>query len=88
MTQKNKKQKGSRDTIIEHKTGKISKIIKLEYIAEINCWCGETLTIDSSKSIMENCCPGCGSPYKLINQEWTPEEQENFMKLKGLVKQE
>ncbi len=80
MTQKDKKQKGKRETTIEHRSGKISKIIKLEYIAEITCWCGSILTIDSSKAITDNICQGCGSPYKLLNEEWTHDEQERIFK--------
>lgn len=85
MTQKNKKQKGRRETKnISHRTGTILEIIEIKYVAKVLCWCGETLTIDSSKSLIENQCPQCGSPYKLIDQEWTPEEQNKYMELKGL----
>ena len=85
MTQKNKKQKGKRDNTIEHRSGQITKIIKLEYVAEVTCWCGNTLVIDSSKPITDNVCSNCGSPYKLINEEWTPDEQNKFMKARGLI---
>lgn len=86
MTQKNKKEKGKRELNFEprHKTGIITKIIKLEYIAEVRCWCGNNITIDSSKPITENECQECDSPYKLIDKEWTPEECEKYIKLKGL----
>lgn len=84
MSQKEKKQKGVREVKVGHRSGIITKIIKLEYIAEVHCWCGEILTIDSSKSIEKNECPRCNSPYKLIPQEWTPEEQDKYIKLKGL----
>jgi len=80
MTQKDKKQKGKRDNTIEHRSGKITKIIKLEYVAEVLCWCGNTITIDSSKPITENICSQCNSPYKLINEEWTHDEQERIFK--------
>lgn len=82
MTQKNKKEKGKRDC--EHRTGKITNIIKLEYIAEVVCWCGNVITIDSSKSLEENICQTCGSPYKLLNEEWTESEMKKFMELKGI----
>lgn len=67
-----------------HFSGIITKILKLEYIAEVHCWCGNDITIDSSKTTIENECPACGSPYKLLPQEWTPEEEDKYMKLKGL----
>ena len=82
MTQKDKKQKGSRDIEVEHRIVKISKIIKLDYIVEMTCWCGNTVTIDSSKPITENVCSTCGSPIKLLDYEWTKEEQNKFMKVR------
>lgn len=86
MTQKGKKEKGKREVELSprHRTGVITKIVKLEYIAEVRCWCGKNITIDSTKSLTENECPECGSPYKLIDPEWTPEECDKYMKLKGL----
>lgn len=81
MLKKTKKQKGQRDNQIYHKNGKITKLIKLDYIAEVKCWCGNNLIINSSKSIAENVCPGCGSPYTLINEEWTQERMDAFKKL-------
>lgn len=86
MTQKGKKEKEKKEIKFEsrHRTGTISKIIKLDYIVEVHCWCGNNLTIDSSKSIIENECTVCGSPYKLIDQEWTPEECEKYIKARGL----
>lgn len=84
MTQKNKKLKGKRTLEIEHKTVKIDKIIKLEYIVEMLCWCGNAVTIDSSRSITENVCSKCGSPIKLLAGEWTSEEMNKFTKAKEL----
>ncbi len=83
MTQKDKKPKGKRGIEVEHKTVKIIKLIKLEYIVEMLCWCGNKVTIDSSKPITENMCSNCGSPIKLLSDEWTPEEQAKFIKAKG-----
>lgn len=85
MTQKDKKQKGSRGIEVEHKTVKIIEIIKLEYIVKMLCWCGNTVTIDSSKTLTENMCSTCGSPIKLLDQEWTAEEQAKFIKARGLT---
>ena len=82
MTQKDKKQKGSRNIEVEHKTVKIAEIIKLDYIVKMICWCGNTVTIDSSKPITENVCSTCGSPIKLLDYEWTEEEQNKFMKVR------
>lgn len=86
MTQRSsKKQNIIRKAIVQtHRIGTITKIIKLDYIAEVRCWCGNNLTIYSSKSIIENECTVCGSPYKLIDQEWTPEECEKYIKARGL----
>ncbi len=83
MTQKDKKPKGKRGIEVEHKTVKIIKLIKLEYIVEMLCWCGNEVTIDSSKPITENMCSNCGSPIKLLADEWTPDEQAKFIKAKG-----
>ncbi len=83
MTQKDKKPKGKRGIEVEHKTVKIIKLIKLEYIVEMLCWCGNEVTIDSSKPITENMCSKCSSPIKLLADEWTPEEQAKFIKAKG-----
>ena len=85
MTQKDKKQKGSRGIEVEHKTVKIAEIIKLDYIVKMICWCGNTVTIDSSKSITENMCSKCSSPIKLLDNEWTTEEQSKFMKARGII---
>lgn len=82
MTQKNKKPKGKRALEVEHKTVKINKIIKLEYIVEMTCWCENAVTIDSSKPIQENICSKCGSPIKLLADEWTTEEINKFTKAK------
>lgn len=82
MTQKDKKQKGKRDIETEHRAVKIAEIIKLDYIVKMVCWCGNAVTIDSSKEITENVCSQCGSPIKLIDYEWTKEEQEKFIKAK------
>lgn len=79
-----KKQKGQRDNEPQHKIVKINKIIKLDYIVEMLCWCGNTVIIDSSKSVIENVCPSCGSPHKLLGDEWTNEEKNKFLQLKGL----
>lgn len=84
MTQKNKKPKGKREIEVEHKTVKIAEIIKLDYIIKMICWCGTEVIIDSSKPITENLCSNCGSPIKLLADEWTPEEQNKFIKLKEL----
>lgn len=84
MTKKDKKPKGQRDPKVGHRTGTIIKLIKLDYIAEILCWCGQVITIDSSKSVEENVCPSCGSPYKLMDQEWTDSEMKKFIELKEL----
>ena len=62
------------------KQTKIVKIHKLEYIADILCWCGEKITIDSSKPTEENMC-SCGSFHKLLDMEWTNEEMERLVKL-------
>lgn len=80
MTQKNKKQKGKR-VKTENKSGKIIELIELKYIAKVLCWCGNTIIIDSSKPITENTCSECGSPYKLLNEEWTEEEQKRYIEL-------
>ena len=80
MTQKGKKQKGKRTFEIEHKTVRITKIIKLDYIVEMTCWCGNAVTIDSSKQITENVCSKCGSPIKLLSDEWTHDEMNKFTK--------
>ena len=85
MTQKDKKQKGSRNIEVEHKTVKIAEIIKLDYIVKMICWCGNTVIIDSSKLITENICSNCGSPIKLLDHEWTYEEQNKFMKARGII---
>lgn len=84
MTQKNKKLKGKRTLEIRHKTVKIAEIIKLDYIVKMTCWCGNAVTIDSSKEITENVCSQCGSPIKLLADEWTSEEMNKFTKAKGL----
>lgn len=82
-----KKQKGQRENEpiktneVGHRIGTISKIIKLNYIAEIQCWCGNKLIIDSSKSIEKNVCSRCNSPYKLIKEEWTHEEMNRYLAL-------
>ncbi len=81
MTQKNKKTKGSR---VGHRTGKILELQEISYKARILCWCGNELIIDSSRSMTDNECSNCGSPYKLMNEEWTPEEQRKYMELKGI----
>jgi len=79
MTQKNKKQKGKRNNRIEHKAVKISKIIKLDYIVEMICWCNNSVTIDSSKPMTENVCSSCGSPIKLLDYEWDEKEVSKFL---------
>ena len=84
MTQKDRKKKGSRNIEVEHKTVKIAEIIKLEYIVKMICWCGNTVIIDSTRPITENICSTCGSPIKLLDYEWTPEEQAKFVKARGL----
>ena len=84
MTQKDKKQKGSRGIEVEHKTVKIAEIIKLEYIIKMLCFCGNEVTIDSTRPITENVCPNCGSPIKLLDYEWTEEEQNKFIKSRGM----
>lgn len=79
-----KKQKGKRNIEVEHKTVKIAEIIKLEYIVKMICWCGNELIINSTRPITENVCSSCGSPIKLLEQEWTDQEINMFMTLKGL----
>lgn len=84
MTQKDKKPKGKRTLETEHRTVNINKIIKLDYIVKMTCWCGNAVTIDSSRSITENVCSKCGSPIKLLSDEWTSEEMNKFTKAKEL----
>lgn len=83
LSKKDKKQKGERVDrhikAMEHRVGTITKIIKLDYIAEITCWCGKIVTIDSSKPVTENRCPGCNSPYKLLPSEWTQDEMNKII---------
>lgn len=83
MTQKNKKKKRSKEEP-QRRTGQIIELIEIKYVARVLCWCGEILTIDSSKPITDNTCSQCGSPYKLIDAEWTEEEMKKYMKLKGI----
>lgn len=85
MTQKSKKPKGKRDIETEHRTVKIAEIIKLNYIVKMICWCRNEVTIDSSRPITENVCSNCGSPIKLLDYEWTPEEKNKILKAKGLT---
>lgn len=84
MTQKNKKPKGSRNIEVERKTVKIIEIIKLEYIVKMLCWCGNELIINSTRPITENICSTCGSPIKLLDQEWTEEEKNKYIESRGL----
>jgi len=84
MAQKDKKQKGARKNNVGKRTGKILEIIEIAYKAKVQCWCGEILTIDSSKSTTENECPQCNSSYKLVDAEWTHEEMKKYADLKGV----
>lgn len=79
----NKKLKRPLET--EHRAVKINQILKLDYIVEMTCWCGNVVVIDSSKDISENVCSKCSSPIKLLNSEWTEEEKNKILKAKGLL---